>query len=120
VDIDIKGFFDHIDHEHMMRILRRFTDKRHILMYCERWLKTPVRTEDGAERDRMEGSPQGGVISPLLSNIFLHEVFDSWMQQHHSIMVFERYADDSAPRSCTKDESMTSRNRYSGTGFKPP
>jgi len=94
VDIDIKGFFDHIDHELMMRILRIFTDKRHILMYCERWLKASVQTEDGNVRERLEGSPQGGVISPLLSNIFLHEVFDSWMQQHHSIMVFERYADD--------------------------
>jgi len=94
VDIDIKGFFDHIDHDHMMRILRKFTDKRHILLYCERWLKAPARTEEGEDRDRNEGSPQGGVISPLLSNIFLHEVFDSWMQQHHSIMVFERYADD--------------------------
>jgi len=94
VDIDIKGFFDHIDHDHMMRILRKYTDKRHILMYCERWLKVPAQTEDGENRNRIEGSPQGGAISPLLSNIFLHEVLDSWMQQHHSIMVFERYADD--------------------------
>jgi group II intron reverse transcriptase/maturase len=94
VDIDIKGFFDHIDHELMMRILRKITDKRHILIYCERWLKASIQTEDGKERERLEGSPQGGVISPLLSNIFLHEVFDSWMQHNHSIMVFERYADD--------------------------
>lgn len=94
VDIDIKGFFDHIDHEHMLRILRKFTDKRHILLYCERWLKAPARTEEGEDVARKEGSPQGGVISPLLSNIYLHEVFDSWMQQYHSIMVFERYADD--------------------------
>lgn len=94
VDIDIKGFFDHIDHEHMMRILRKYTDKRHILMYCERWLKAKSQTEDGEFWERTVGSPQGGVISPLLSNIFLHEIFDSWMQQHHAIMVFERYADD--------------------------
>jgi len=94
VDIDIKGFFDHIDHELMMRILRKVTDKRHILIYCERWLKAHVQTIEGIEKERFEGSPQGGVISPLLSNIFLHEVFDSWMQREHSIMVFERYADD--------------------------
>jgi len=94
VDIDIKGFFDHINHEQMMRILRKVTDKRHILLYCERWLKAPVQMEDGTRMERKEGSPQGGVISPLLANIFLHEVFDSWMQQYHSIMVFERYADD--------------------------
>ena len=78
----------------MMQILRKVTDKRHILLYCERWLKAPVQTEDGITRERLEGSPQGGVISPLLSNIFLHEVFDSWMQLYHSHMVFERYADD--------------------------
>lgn len=94
VDIDIKGFFDHIDHELMMQILRKVTDKRHILLYCERWLKALVQTGDGTIMERLEGSPQGGVISPLLSNMFLHEVFDSWMQQNHSIMVFERYADD--------------------------
>jgi group II intron reverse transcriptase/maturase len=94
VDIDIKGFFDHIDHEQMMRILRKVTDKRHILLYCERRLKALVQTDDGTKTERLEGSPQGGVISPLLSNIFLHEVFDSWMQQVHSIMVFERYTDD--------------------------
>jgi group II intron reverse transcriptase/maturase len=94
VDIDIKGFFDHINHEQMMRILRKITDKRHILLYCERWLKAPVQMENGTRMERKEGSPQGGVISPLLANIFLHEVFDSWMQQYHSIMVFERYADD--------------------------
>ena len=94
VDIDIKGFFDHIDHELMMQILHKVTDKRHILLYCERWLKVPVQMEDGTKRERLEGSPQGGVISPLLSNIFLHVVFDSWMQLYHSHMVFERYADD--------------------------
>lgn len=94
VDIDIQGFFDHIDHVEIMRILRKYTDKRHILMYCERWLKASIKTRDGKVKERNEGSPQGGVISPLLSNIFMHEVFDSWMQQHHSIMVFERYADD--------------------------
>ena len=93
VDMDIKGFFDHIDHEQMMKILRKYTNKRHILLYCERWLKASIQADD-TTRERIEGSPQGGVISPLLSNIFLHEVFDSWMQQHHSIMVFERYADD--------------------------
>ncbi len=66
VDIDIKGFFDHIDHELMMQILHKVTDKRHILLYCERWLKVPVQMEDGTKRERLEGSPQGGVISPFV------------------------------------------------------
>ena len=114
VDIDIKGFFDHIDHEQLMRILRKITDKRHILLYCERWLKAPVQMEDGTKMERKEGSPQGGVISPLLSNIFLHEVFDSWMQQYHSIMVFERYADDIIihTRSMEQSEFILDKVRY--------
>jgi RNA-directed DNA polymerase len=105
VDIDIKGFFDHIDHDLMMRILRKVTDKRHILMYCERWLKAPVQTEDGTNRERLEGSPQGGVISPLLSNIFLHEVFDSWLSATHPRVVFERYADDINIHTRSKEQS---------------
>jgi group II intron reverse transcriptase/maturase len=93
VDIDIKGFFDHIDHEQMMRILRKYTDKRHILLYCERWLKASIQVDD-TTRERNEGSPQGGVISPLLSNIYLHEVFDSWISTTQPRVVFERFADD--------------------------
>jgi len=79
----------------MMAILRKYTSKKHVLLYCERWLKAPVLKING-EKDtgRGKGTPQGGVISPLLANLYLHEVFDSWMERHHSIVVFERYADD--------------------------
>jgi group II intron reverse transcriptase/maturase len=95
VDIDIKGFFDNIDHDEMMKILRKYTDKKHILLYCSRWLSAPIRKEGALElTQRTKGTPQGGVISPLLANLFLHEVFDTWMQANHSIMVFERYCDD--------------------------
>jgi RNA-directed DNA polymerase len=95
VDVDIKGFFDNIDHAKMMEILRKYTTKKHILLYCERWLKAPVLRNNGeTDTNRMKGTPQGGVISPLLANLYLHEAFDSWMQENHSIMVFERYADD--------------------------
>jgi len=95
VDLDIKGFFDNIDHAKMMEILRKYTSKKHILLYCERWLKAPVLKINGElDTDRRKGMPQGGVISPLLANLYLHEVFDSWMEHRHSIMVFERYADD--------------------------
>jgi len=93
VDIDIKGYFDNIDHTAMMQILETYTQEQHILLYCQRWLQAPVQRGNQQEA-RTTGTPQGGVISPLLSNLFLHVVFDQWMQENHSNMVFERYCDD--------------------------
>jgi group II intron reverse transcriptase/maturase len=95
VDVDIQGFFDNIDHEKMMEILRKYTKKKYVLLYCERWLKASVLKANGTlQATNGKGTPQGGVISPLLANLYLHEAFDSWMQEKHSVMVFERYADD--------------------------
>jgi RNA-directed DNA polymerase len=94
VDLDIKGFFDNIDHANMIKVLRRHTDKKHILLYCERWLKANVYRENGEMEAREKGTPQGGVISPLLANIYLHEVFDKWMAEIFPSVPFERYADD--------------------------
>ena len=94
VDVDIKGFFDNIDHSLMMHAVRRHTDCKWVLLYIERWLKAPVQTEDGTVIARDRGTPQGGVISPLLANIFLHHVFDEWMSREFPGNPFERYADD--------------------------
>lgn len=94
VDLDIKGFFDNIDHEQMMEILRKYTSQRHILLYCERWLKAPILKQDGELQTRTKGTPQGGVISPLLANLYLHEAFDQWLADTQPRIVFERFADD--------------------------
>ena len=94
IDLDIKNFFDEIDHELMMKALSQFTDKRHIHLYVRRWLEAPVRKKDGTIESRIKGTPQGGVISPLLANIFLHFVFDKWLEKYHPEVKFERYADD--------------------------
>jgi RNA-directed DNA polymerase len=94
VDLDIKGFFDNIDHALMMRAVRKHTDCPWVLLYIERWLKAPVELEDGTLSARDLGTPQGGVISPLLANIFLHHVLDEWMREQHPGCPFERYADD--------------------------
>ena len=94
VDIDIKGFFDNIEHEQMLNILRKLTGKKHILLYCERWLKAPIQSKEGSLKQRTKGSPQGGVISPLLANIYLNEAFDKWISVTQPRIVFERYADD--------------------------
>jgi RNA-directed DNA polymerase len=94
LDLDVKGFFDNIDHELMMLAVRKHTNSKWLLLYIDRWLKAPVQLEDGTLVSRDKGSPQGSVISPLLANLFLHYVFDEWMRRHYSTIPFERYADD--------------------------
>lgn len=95
IDMDIKGFFDNIDHGLMIRALRYFTNKKHIILYAKRWMKAPIQLKDGTQIQNTEkGTPQGGVISPILANIFLHVVFDEWMAIHYPDCPFERYADD--------------------------
>jgi len=95
IDLDIKGFFDNIDHELLMKALRYYTDRKHILLYCGRWLKAPVQLPDGTLKyPKGKGTPQGGVISPVLANIFLDIVFDKWIEKNYPDIEFERYADD--------------------------
>ncbi len=92
--LDIKGFFDTIDWELMLKAVRHHTDCPWVLLYVERWLKAPVQMEDGTVVARTTGTPQGGVISPLLANLFLHHAFDMWMAREFPHVPFERYADD--------------------------
>ena len=94
IDLDIRRFFDTIDHRLLMRAVWKHTNCRWVLLYIERWLKAPVEQEDGTRVERRQGTPQGGVISPLLANLFLHYAFDKWMETHQPTVPFERYADD--------------------------
>lgn len=94
LDLDIKGFFDAIDHGLLMKAVRHHTDCQWTLLYVERWLKAPVELEDGNQQERDRGTPQGGVISPLLANLFLHYVFDVWMEKNYPTIPVARYADD--------------------------
>lgn len=94
LDMDIKGFFDNIDHKLLMRAVRKHTDCKWIRLYIERWLKAPVKMSEGTLSDSEKGTPQGGVISPLLANLFLHYAFDMWMGRNCRYIPFERYADD--------------------------
>ncbi len=107
IDMDIKGFFDNIDHGLMIRALRHFTDKKHIIMYVKRWLKAPIQLKDGTVIQNLEkGTPQGGVISPLLANIFLHFTFDKWMEHNFPNCPFERYADDIIVHARNESEAV--------------
>lgn len=94
VEFDIKGLFDNISHELLMRAVRKHTENKWLLLYIERWLKAPFQTEDGKTIERKSGTPQGGVISPVLSNLFLHYVFDKWMERNRPQNPWARYADD--------------------------
>lgn len=94
IDLDIRGFFDNLDHSLIMRAVKKHTNQEWILLYIERWLKAPVQAEDGTVISRELGTPQGSVISPLLANIFMHYAFDKWMQENLPFAPFERYADD--------------------------
>ena len=98
LDLDIRRFFDTLDHGLVMTAVSRFTDCPWAMLYIERWLKADIQAPDGAITGRDTGTPQGGVISPLLANLFLHLAFDKWMVEHYPQVHFERYADDSAPR----------------------
>ena len=106
VDLDIKGFFDNIDHPLMMHAVAKHTDSPWMLLYIERWLKAPVEAEDRTPRARDRGTPQGGVISPLLANIFLHHVFDMWMSREYPGCPFERYADDVVIHCSSREEAL--------------
>jgi len=94
IDLDIKGFFDNLEHSLNMRAVKKHTNSEWMLLYIERWLKAPIQLEDGTLVGRDRGTPQGSVISPLLANLFMHHAFDKWMQENHPYAPFERYADD--------------------------
>ena len=105
IDLDIKGFFDNMDHDLVLKALKLHTECKWILMYIERWLKAPAMMEDGTIVQREKGTPQGGVISPLLANLFMHYAFDEWMRIKHPSNPFERYADDIVIHCETENEA---------------
>lgn len=94
IDLDIKGFFDALVHDLVERAVAHHTDNPWIRLYIARWLRAPVQKPDGTLEQRTRGTPQGGVVSPLLANLFLHYAFDHWMQRTFPSVPFERYADD--------------------------
>jgi len=94
IDLDIKGLFDNIDHALLMKAVEWHIKESWIVLYIDRWLKTPFKDVDGTLIPRISGTPQGGVVSPILSNLFMHYAFDMWMEREHPYCPFERYADD--------------------------
>lgn len=105
LDVDIKGFFDNISHSILLDLLHKHTQEKWVLMYIERWLQAGVEDENGQIVTRTKGTPQGGVISPLLANLYLHHAFDEWIEKDIGISTFERYADDIVIHCTTKEEA---------------
>jgi group II intron reverse transcriptase/maturase len=95
IDMDISGFFDNMSHGLLLKALGRHVEEKWVIMYISRWLEAPIEDKDGNKRHRTgKGTPQGGVISPLLANLFLHYAFDKWFSIKYPQLSFVRYADD--------------------------
>jgi RNA-directed DNA polymerase len=106
LEFDIKGLFDNIDHELLLRAVRKHITCQWALLYIERWLKAPMEHEDGRRVKRTRGTPQGGVVSPILANLFLHYAFDLWMARTHPDLPWCRYADDGLVHCRTEQEAQ--------------
>ena len=105
IDLDIKGFFDNLDHKLVMLAVRHHVKDPWILLYVERWLKAPVEREGGHQEQREKGTPQGSVISPLLANLFMHYAFDDWLRRKRPNIQFARYADDAVVHARSQAEA---------------
>ncbi len=106
IDLDIAGYFDEIDHELLMKAVERMTEEKWVRMYVRRWLEMKIQNKEGEQYERQgKGTPQGGVISPLLANIFLHYALDRWLEKYYPQTAFVRYADDMVIHCDTKQEA---------------
>jgi len=105
IDLDIKGFFDNLDHELMMKAVCHHTEDQWVRMYVKRWLEAPMETASGERTARKQGTPQGGVISPVLANLFMHYAFDHWLERVYPTIQFVRYADDALIHCRSLDEA---------------
>jgi RNA-directed DNA polymerase len=94
LDVDIKGFFDNIPHDLLMLAVEKHAEEEWMILYIKRWLVAPLQLEDGTIVQRTKGVPQGSVIGPVLSNLYLHYAIDMWLMQNYPDLAFERYADD--------------------------
>jgi RNA-directed DNA polymerase len=125
LEFDIKGLFDNIDHDLLHKAIRKHTDCRWVILYIERWLTAPFQEIDGRLRERTKGTPQGGVISPVLANLFMHYAYDAWMQRCYPKIPWARYADDGLAHCRTREEAvelleqLTARFRECGLELHP-
>jgi len=113
LEYDIRGLFDHLNHDLLLKALRHHSKERWLLLLVERWLKAPMQSKDGSVLERSLGAPQGGPLSPLLANLFLHYALDHWLTRHHPTVPFCRYADDGILHCKTEAQALEMRERLS-------
>jgi RNA-directed DNA polymerase len=122
LEFDIKALFDEIPHDLLLKAVKRHTECKWALMYIERWLKAPMQGSDGQVIERTKGTPQGGCVSPVLSNLFLHYVFDKWMTLKHPTIPWCRFADDGLLHCKSEAEAKTLlqelTNRFAECGLE--
>ncbi|GAC1440766.1 MAG: group II intron reverse transcriptase/maturase [Terriglobales bacterium] len=109
LEFDIKGLFDNIDHSLLLKALDKNVECEWAMLYIKRWLTAPLQLADGTLVERDRGTPQGGVISPVLANLFLHYTFDVWMSKYYSGIPWCRYADDGLAHCRTEQEALALR-----------
>jgi len=109
IDLDIKAFFDNLDQSLLLQAVKKHASQQWMVLYIEGWLKAPVQGEDERLVPREKGTPQGGVVSPLLANLFLHYALDRWMAANYAQVPFERYADDVIVHCRTEREAKEVR-----------
>ena len=109
LEYDIRGLFDHINHDLLLKALRHHCKERWLLLLVERWLTAPMQDKDGNDLERLLGTPQGGPLSPLLANLFLHYALDHWLTRHHPTVPFCRYADDGILHCKTEAQAIEMR-----------
>jgi RNA-directed DNA polymerase len=110
IDLDIRAFFDSVDHTLMLKAVERHTDQKWILLYVQRWLVAPVRQQDGTLVARDRGTPQGSSISPVLANLYLHYAFDMWLVREFPAVTFERYCDDAVIHCASQEQARQVRD----------
>lgn len=122
IDLDIEDFFGSLSHDLVERAAAHHTDLPWVRLYIGRWLRAPVERPDGTREARTQGTPQGGVISPLLANLLLHYVFDAWLSRTYPSVRFERYADDAVVHCTSEAEARTVldaiRRRFEECGLR--
>ena len=110
IDLDVRAFFDSVDHSLMLKAVERHTDAKWVLLYVARWLKAPMRQADGTLAARDRGTPQGSAVSPVLANLYLHYAFDMWLAREHPGVAFERYCDDAVIHCTSQAQAVMVRD----------